>query len=166
MFWNRAKQKNTQGRLYAPISGTVISISDVNDEVFSQKILGDGVAIQPSDRMVCSPVDGRIEFIADTLHGFGIITNDGVQITIHIGIDTLVLHGEGFDCKASVGQKVHIGTPLCLVDFDLLKSKGCETDVIMVVSDETGEKMQMATYLDTPAIAAQTCVVEYTNQEL
>lgn len=75
----------------APISGTVIALEQVNDPTFAQKLMGDGLAIKPSDHTVCAPIEGELILVADTLHAFGIRAKDGTELLIHIGIDTVML---------------------------------------------------------------------------
>lgn len=121
----------------SPMNGKVIPINEVNDEVFSQKMLGDGVAIIPINGKVVSPVDGEVIQVFDTLHAYGIRSNDGVEILIHIGINTVELKGEGFKSFVSAGQKVKVGDKIAEVDLDLLKEKGylLQTPVIITNLD-------------------------------
>ena len=88
---NPAKQM-----LLAPLNGKVIPLDQVQDDVFSQKVLGDGIAIQPENGKLYSPVDGEISSIAETLHAYGVSTEDGLEILVHVGLDTVTLKGEGF----------------------------------------------------------------------
>ena len=98
---NPAKQT-----LLAPLNGKVIPLDQVQDDVFSQKVLGDGVAIQPENGKLYSPVDGEISSIAETLHAYGFSTEDGLEILVHVGLDTVTLKGEGFKPCVQEGDKV------------------------------------------------------------
>lgn len=121
--------------LLAVQTGEVISIRKVPDEVFSEKILGDGVAIIPSEDDVVSPVDGEIIQIAETGHAFCIRSEDGVDILIHIGIDTVNLKGEGFESFVSVGQKVKAGEKIGKANIKLIEEKGYPTHTAVVITN-------------------------------
>ena len=105
-----SKTTNGLGKsLLAPLSGQVISLEQVPDEVFSQKILGDGIAIIPSDGKLYAPVDGEIASVAETLHAYGFTGADGLEILVHVGLDSVKLKGEGFKSHVQVGEKVTAG---------------------------------------------------------
>ena len=96
-------EKNT---LYAPITGNYIPLDQIPDAVFSQGILGQGCGIEPEEGVVVSPVDGEITQVADTKHALGIVSKDGVELLIHVGMDTVEMNGDGFSPKISVGDRV------------------------------------------------------------
>lgn len=127
--------KKDEKYLLAVQTGKVISIRKVPDEVFSEKILGDGVAIIPSEDDVVSPVDGEIVQIAETGHAFCIRSEDGVDILIHIGIDTVNLKGEGFESFVSVGQKVKAGDKIGKANIKLIKEKGYPIHTAVVITN-------------------------------
>mgnify|MGYP004587331557 FL=1 len=124
------KNKN-ENAIYAPVKGTCIDITEVNDIGFSSKIMGDGVAIVPTEGIVTAPCDGRISMIFDTGHAFGIEANNGAEILIHIGIDTVNLNGEGFEILKKTGQKVKKGEPV--IRFELEKVKKLYDTATMVI---------------------------------
>lgn len=109
-MFNIFKKKNLA--LKAPISGKVIDLCNVPDEVFSNKMLGDGVAIDTTGDVVVAPCDGTIELIMDTNHAFAMKSNDGLELLVHVGIDTVTLKGQGFKLLRKVGDKVTAGTPI------------------------------------------------------
>lgn len=119
--------KNSNGELSAPQTGIAVPIADVPDDVFAGKILGDGVGIKPTEDGVYSPVDGTVIQIAHTFHAFGIQSNDGLEILVHLGINTVELNGEGFNCHAIVGQKVKKGDKIMDMDRAFIESKGYNT---------------------------------------
>ncbi|SER52806.1 PTS transporter subunit IIBC [Lachnobacterium bovis] len=125
--------------IVSPIKGNAIPLSEVEDEVFSKKILGDGIAIEPAEGKIYSPVDGVIETIPDSLHAYGIKTKDEVEIIVHFGLDTVMLQGEGFSAKVKEGDKVKKGDLLCEVDVDFLKSKNMKLITPVIVC--SGAKM-------------------------
>ena len=100
----------------APLDGTVVDLESVPDEVFAQKMAGDGVAIDPSGRVAVAPVTGDLVKLFPGGHAFGISTSEGVELIVHIGLDTVELKGEGFENIATEGQVVQVGTPI--VNFD------------------------------------------------
>ena len=87
---------NNEKKVIAPLSGKVIALSEVPDEVFSQKVLGDGAAIIPEDGKIVSPVDGEISTVSEKLHAYGFTSDDGLEILVHVGIDSVALKGAGF----------------------------------------------------------------------
>ncbi|WDV45942.1 PTS glucose transporter subunit IIA [Clostridiaceae bacterium M8S5] len=114
-------KKNIKVQLLSPIEGNVIDIENVEDEVFSQKMLGDGVAIDPLDNKVVSPCDGEILQVFPTKHAVGIKSNDGLEILIHIGIDTVNLKGQGFESFVKQGDVVKAGDILMQLDVEYLR---------------------------------------------
>ncbi|MBE6585820.1 MAG: PTS IIBC subunit [Ruminococcaceae bacterium] len=126
-----SQQKHT---LCAPLSGKVLSLDRVSDEVFSTRVLGDGCAILPTDGKLVSPIDGRISSIADTKHAYGITAEDGTEVLVHIGLDSVTLKGEGFIPHVRVGDTVHQGDLIAEVDLSLLKSKGIDPTTPVIVT--------------------------------
>ena len=108
-------------------TGKAVAITDVPDPVFAEKVLGDGIAIIPSSNEVFSPISGTIEQIAHTFHAIGIEGDDGVEILVHLGIDTVKLNGEGFTCYVEVGQHVMAGDKLMDMDIAAIEAKGYQT---------------------------------------
>lgn len=124
--------------IYSPLNGKVISLSRVSDDVFSQKILGDGCAIIPQEGKLYSPCDGTIDSVSDTLHAVNITSGGGAQILCHIGIDTVSLKGKGFSAHVKNGQKVKKGDLLISFDIEEIKKAGLSTEspVIICNSDD------------------------------
>ena len=102
--------KGKQLEIAAPLTGKVIPVTEVPDPVFAEKVLGDGIAVDPTEGTVYSPVDGTIFQIAHTFHAMGIESDDGLEILVHLGIDTVKLEGKGFQSFVEVGQKVKKGS--------------------------------------------------------
>ncbi|CAL4042041.1 PTS system glucose-specific EIIA component [Buchnera aphidicola (Phyllaphis fagi)] len=130
LFQNRTSQETD---IIAPISGKIMSITTVPDEVFSKKIVGDGIAIQPSGNKIVAPVEGTIGTIFKTMHAFSIITKNEIEIFVHFGIDTILLKGKGFKKIANENQKVNVGDTIIEYDLDFLtkKSKSVLTPIII-----------------------------------
>ena len=119
----------------APVDGQVKDLGDVNDQVFSTKLMGDGAAIVPSDGMIYSPVDGQVTVAYETKHAYGLKSKDGAEVLIHIGIDTVNLKGEGFESFVKQGQTVKAGDKLGTVDLAKVKAEGYDTTVMVVVTN-------------------------------
>lgn len=116
------KKKPSNGiQILAPINGKVIPLEQVPDPVFAEKIIGDGVAVQPSDGKIYSPVDGEITTVADTLHAYGFRTEDGIELLIHFGLETVALKGECFKAHVKAGDKVKAGQLIAEADMNYLK---------------------------------------------
>ncbi len=118
------KKKNS---LVSPQSGECIPIEQVPDPVFAGKILGDGVAIKPIDNNVYSPCNGTIVQIAHTFHAIGIESEDGLELLVHLGINTVELEGKGFTCFIEVGQHVKVGDKLMEMDCSFIEKWGLST---------------------------------------
>lgn len=119
----------------APVDGQVKDLGDVNDQVFSTKLMGDGAAIVPSDGTIYSPVDGQVTVAYETKHAYGLKSKDGAEVLIHIGIDTVNLKGEGFESFVKQGQTVKAGDKLGTVDLAKVKAEGYDTTVMVVVTN-------------------------------
>ena len=117
----------------APVAGHVISLDETGDPVFASRALGEGVGIQPADSIVVAPVSGVLQTVAETGHAFGIKTDDGVEVLVHVGIDTVKMNGEGFDVKVKANEHVNAGDNLVVVDFDKVKEAGYSTTTLMTV---------------------------------
>lgn len=119
-------------------AGNVIRLQEVPDQVFSAGLVGEGFAVDITSGEISSPVDGEIIQVFPTGHALGIRSDSGLEILVHIGIDTVELKGEGFDIKVQKGQKVAVGDTLVIADIDLIKSKGKSTitPIIFTNKDE------------------------------
>jgi len=128
----------------APLDGTVVALEDVPDEVFAQKMVGDGVAIDPSGSVAVAPIPGDLVKLFPGGHAFGISTSEGVELIVHIGLDTVELKGEGFENIATEDQQVKAGTPIVRFDRATIERKGKEI-VSPVVSTGAGTIVRRAT---------------------
>ncbi|GKU27843.1 glucose-specific PTS transporter subunit IIBC [Clostridium folliculivorans] len=116
------KEVSSNDRIVVPISGKLLDLSEVPDNVFASRMMGDGFAINPTDGLVVAPVDGVVESIFPTKHALTMTASNGRELLIHIGIDTMNLKGEGFELLAEAGQKVKKGESLLKVDLDYIKA--------------------------------------------
>ncbi len=121
--------------VYAPMSGEILPLSEVADEAFSEKMLGDGVAVLPNCGDIVSPVNGVIADITDTKHAFCITTDDGTDLLLHIGINTVNLKGEGFEIFVSSGDHVSVGDKIAHVDLSVLKRYGLSPQTPVLLTE-------------------------------
>ncbi|KMW18125.1 hypothetical protein HMPREF9470_03035 [[Clostridium] citroniae WAL-19142] len=128
--------------LYAPMKGEMIPVERSEDEVFASKALGDGVAINPEDGMVYAPCDGTVTLLFPTRHAVGIRTESGVEVLIHIGINTVQLDGQGFEAYVAQGDTVKQGDPLILADLDLIREKGLNPQTMMILPEGAGLRIR------------------------
>lgn len=132
---DKLKKQKISNDIVSICDGNVIDIVDVKDEVFSSCALGKGIGIQTKQKQLYSPVTGEITVAFPTKHAIGIKTKAGIEILIHIGIDTVELNGEGFHSFIKQGQKIKQGELLCEVDFDFIENKGYDTTIMVVVTN-------------------------------
>lgn len=125
--------------LLLPINGVVASLSEVNDYLFNKKIMGDGAAIKPNDNYLYAPVDGEIVLVYDAKHAVAIKTKDGLQILIHVGIDTVKLDGKGFAAYVNVGDMVKAGDKLLYFDREYIEKQASTITPIVVTNSELVE---------------------------
>ena len=110
-------------RILSPLTGTAVALEEVPDPVFSQKIIGDGIAIIPQDGNLVSPIDGEVVSVAETLHAYGLRSEDGIEVMVHFGLETVALKGEYFTCHVKQGDKVKAGDLLAEADLKGLEEK-------------------------------------------
>lgn len=139
LFGNKEKVE----QLLAPINGQVINIEDVPDPVFSGKMMGDGIAILPEEGLVVSPIDAEVIQVFHTKHALGLRTKHGIELLIHIGLETVNLKGEGFEVHVTEGQRVKAGDKLVTFDIEFLKSKAPSiVTPIVVTNGDLVEKIE------------------------
>lgn len=151
LFNKRNSSKLKELHIFNPIEGEIISIEDTPDEVFAGKMLGDGFAIIPKDNKVYSPVSGEIKLLFPTLHAVAIETEEGIELLVHIGMDTVGLKGEGFTAYIKVGDKVKKGDLLLSFDKNIIEAKAKSSispiiitsmDKVSSISVDGGMKLQ------------------------
>ena len=119
----------------SPLTGTVVALDDVKDEVFAERVMGDGAAVFPTDGRVVAPLDGNLAKLFEGGHGFAIENDAGLQVLVHVGIDTVHLKGEGFTVHAREGDDVKAGDHVVTVDLQKMAAKGIDmTSPVVVIS--------------------------------
>lgn len=133
-------------RVNTPVDGFVVKIGNVSDRVFSKKIIGDGIAVRAMGDFISSPIDGRIRVIFDTNHAFVIEAKNGIEILVHIGIDTIELNGEGFERIANEGMFVKAGDPIIKIDRKIIEVK--EKEIIVPIIITNSERVNIINYCE------------------
>ncbi|KAA0948698.1 PTS glucose transporter subunit IIA [Sporosarcina sp. ANT_H38] len=134
-FTKNKSKKASHLTLHAISQGNLIPLEQVNDPVFSQKMMGDGIAIEVEDSQIRSPIDGTLIMFAQTNHAFGIRTSDGVEVLVHVGLDTVGLKGEGFQPKVAVDSQVKQGDVVLEIDIPFIQSKNIDLITPIIVSN-------------------------------
>ncbi|WP_228489158.1 PTS sugar transporter subunit IIA [Raineyella fluvialis] len=119
----------------APVAGTTVPLAEVNDKVFASGAMGQGVGILPDNGRIVAPVAGTVIAATRTGHAFGIKSDDGVEVLVHVGIDTVQMKGEGFSPKVTRGQRVEQGDLLAEVDLDAVQKAGFDPTVVTIVTN-------------------------------
>lgn len=139
-------------KLAAPVAGRIIDITEVADDVFSSKMMGDGFAVEPSAEAdtIVAPCDGEVTLVAKTLHAVA-LRADGVELLIHVGLDTVELAGAGFHALVKAGDRVRRGTPLLQFDRAALEAQGKRLTTMLVLTNEAEQVKSVEKHLDDPA---------------
>lgn len=136
-IFNRQLAKKKSEEIFAHVSGEIVEMDKVPDPIFSKRIMGEGIAVMPSDGKIVAPADGEIIMITDTKHAIGLRTPLGAELLIHIGLETVRLNGEGFNVITKPGDKVVKGQLLVEVDLDYIKQNGYNTVIPIVITNNT-----------------------------
>ncbi len=145
--------------LLAVADGRAVPLSDVPDDAFASGILGVGVGIIPSAGTISAPVGGRIETVSETRHAYTILSEDGLDILVHIGIDTVTLGGEGFLPMVKPGDRVRAGDVIARVDLELLQKRGLPTIIPVLITNP--ERITSPAYLYGDTVGGRTVTVRY-----
>lgn len=155
------KKEIRHGKLVAVATGKVLAMTQAKDEAFATCAMGDGVVIEPEKGVVVAPADGKITaLMKPSLHAIGIETKEGLNLLIHIGIDTVKLDGKGFKSFVKSGQEVKAGDKLVEFDIDLIKKEGCSPDVMVVVLEDSNLP-KVAYKTGEKTVAGKTVVAEF-----
>lgn len=159
-FKNRKnKEVTNDSKLLAAVSGKILPLSEVPDPVFAQKMAGDGVAINPTGDVVVAPADGELSLVFNTKHAFAMTLDNGAELLVHIGVDTVSLEGQGFEQLAEAGTKVKAGTPIIKIDREFIKSKGLSLMTPVLITNPDSFELKAIENIDV--VAGETTIVEY-----
>ena len=141
---------NNEVAILAPANGEVIALSKTSDPIFSKGAMGQGFGLTPSDGEVVAPVSGKVSMIAETKHAIGITTDDGLEVLVHMGVDTVGLKGEPFEILIKNGQGVEAGQDIATMDLKAIKDKNLDT-TIMVLITNSNDKLAGFDVSESPA---------------
>ncbi|MBE7356341.1 PTS glucose transporter subunit IIA [Staphylococcus haemolyticus] len=138
-LFGKDKEVNKEIEIYAPLTGEYINIEDIPDPVFAQKMMGEGFGINPTEGEVVSPIEGKVDNVFPTKHAIGLKADNGLEILVHIGLDTVQLDGQGFEILVSSGDTVQVGDPLLKFDLEYIRNnaKDVISPIIITNSDQT-----------------------------
>ena len=155
---NTVHYKGVIEEVYSVADGQVIALEQVKDPVFAQKMMGDGFAVEPANGNIVSPVTGTVSSIFPTKHALGLVTESGLEVLVHIGLDTVSLEGKPFTVHVSEGQKVAAGDLLVTADLDAIRAAGRETSTVVVFTN--GDAIKSVKLEQTGSLAAKTAVAK------
>ena len=153
---NTVQFKGLTEEVYSVADGQVVALEQVKDPVFAQKMMGDGFAVEPANGNIVSPVSGTVSSIFPTKHALGLVTEAGLEVLVHIGLDTVSLEGKPFTVHVAEGQKVAAGDLLVTADLDAIRAAGRETSTIIVFTN--GDVIKSVNLEQTGSLAAKTVV--------
>ena len=151
------KKAENKLKIVAPVKGKVIPLNQVPDSVFAQKMMGEGFGMDPVDKQIVAPVKGTITMVAETKHAIGIKTKNGVEVLVHLGIDTVELKGTPYHLNVRVGDEVEAGSEMGTWELNDVRNEGKQTTVIVVItnSNEVLEKIEIVNKtIDAGAVVA------------
>ncbi|KEQ48265.1 PTS transporter subunit IIBC [Streptococcus mitis] len=155
---NTVHFKGLTEEVYSVADGQVVALEQVKDPVFAQKMMGDGFAVEPANGNIVSPVSGTVSSIFPTKHALGIVTEAGLEVLVHIGLDTVSLEGKPFTVHVAEGQKVAAGDLLVTADLDAIRAAGRETSTVVVFTN--GDAIKSVKLEKTGSLAAKTAVAK------
>lgn len=138
-LFGKGKEVDKNIQIYAPLSGEYVKIEDIPDPVFAQKMMGEGFGINPTEGTVVSPIEGNVDNVFPTKHAIGLKAENGLELLVHIGLDTVQLDGEGFEVLVDSGDTVKVGDPIIKFDVEYIRNnaKSVISPVIITNSDQT-----------------------------
>ena len=155
---NTVHFKGLTEEVYSVADGQVVALEQVKDPVFAQKMMGDGFAVEPANGNIVSPVSGTVSSIFPTKHALGLVTEAGLEVLVHIGLDTVSLEGKPFTVHVAEGQKVAAGDLLVTADLDAIRAAGRETSTVVVFTN--GDVIKSVKLEQTGSLAAKTAVAK------
>ncbi|WP_049396995.1 PTS sugar transporter subunit IIA [Staphylococcus epidermidis] len=138
-LFGKGKEIDKNIKIYAPLTGEYVKIEDIPDPVFAQKMMGEGFGINPTEGEVVSPIEGKVDNVFPTKHAVGLKAENGLELLVHIGLDTVQLDGKGFEVLVESGDDIKIGDPLIRFDLEYINNnaKSIISPIIITNSDQT-----------------------------
>ena len=145
--------------IIAPMSGQVVELTEVPDPVFGEKMMGEGAAIKPTDGKVVAPINGKVVQIPDSKHAIGLEANDGTEVLIHVGLETVQLKGKGFKNLVNVGDEVTVGDPILEADLAYLTEHADHTITPIVITNSNTKDKTYQTFSGKNSVAGETVIL-------
>lgn len=158
----KSKTVSRESKVYAPAKGEMIKLEEVKDQVFSQKMMGEGVAFVFNGNQVSAPCDGTLTMVFPTKHAFGITMDNGAEILVHIGMDTVNLKGEGFKQLVKENSKVKQGQPIIEIDRDIMKKNNVDLTTPVIVTNSKEYELNINGKYGSVELSAE--VLEISNK--
>lgn len=156
-LFGKKEKKEIDMNIYAPVNGTCIPLDQVKDKVFASKMMGDGVGFQYEGDTVYAPMDGKIMMVANTKHAVGMMGDNGVEVLIHVGLDTVNLNGQGLEVLVKQNQSVKKGTAMIKIDRGFMKEKEIDLTTPMVITN--GADYTISKLHEGEAVTTGDCVI-------
>jgi len=163
-FLKREKnKKQSVNQLVAFVSGSVLPIEEAGDEVFSSKMMGNGLVIEPSEDLLLSPAAGTVSMVMpDSFHAVAVTDANGMEIMLHVGLDTVTMNGDGFEVLVKEGDMVKAGQPLMRFSRSKITERGLSSQIVMIITN-TPQFEHARFYSGMDAVAGKTVIAEYNN---
>ncbi|ATZ16218.1 PTS system glucose-specific IIA component [Entomoplasma freundtii] len=142
-MWIFGKNKNKNLEIFAPVDGKLISLDQVEDDVFKDKMMGDGFAFEPLNGYFVAPMEGELITVFPTKHAYGIRNKNGVEVLLHIGLDTVNLNGDGFKSYVAQDQPIKVGDKLVDVDLEKIQKSVPSIKTPLVFTNQSGREIQI-----------------------
>ncbi|MCS4485423.1 PTS sugar transporter subunit IIA [Staphylococcus americanisciuri] len=142
-------------KVFAPITGEYVKVEDIPDPVFAQKMMGDGFGVKPTEGKVVSPIDGVVDNVFPTKHAIGLKADNGLEVLVHIGLDTVQLNGEGFETLVESGDRVSVGDALVTFDLDYI-NQNAKSIISPVILTNFAEHVESHTFHEVQALTKGT----------
>ncbi len=156
------QEEHSEHIIFSPATGDIINIEDIKDPVFNQKLIGDGLAIKPLHGEIFSPCNGNVVHILKEKHAIFISCDDGTLILIHIGIDTVEMNGNGFNCLVEERQQVNVGDALIQIDLNKIKEHNKDDTIITLIINENNENIKNISFKNSGhCFAGKTVLFKY-----
>ncbi|HDB4647153.1 TPA: PTS glucose transporter subunit IIA [Staphylococcus aureus] len=160
-LFGKGKEVKKDIAIYAPLTGEYVKIEDIPDPVFAQKMMGEGFGINPTEGEVVSPIAGRVDNVFPTKHAIGLKADNGLELLVHIGLDTVQLDGEGFEVLVSSGDEVNVGDPLVRFNLEFINNNA-KSVISPIIITNTDQAASINIYDENAVIKGETKVIDVT----
>ncbi|AVQ33183.1 PTS glucose transporter subunit IIA [Staphylococcus muscae] len=161
-LFGKGNEASKDIKIYAPITGEYVKVEDIPDPVFAQKMMGDGFGIKPTEGKVVSPIEGVVDNVFPTKHAIGLKADNGLEVLVHIGLDTVQLNGEGFETLVESGDRVNVGDALVSFDLDYI-NENAKSIISPIIITNFADHVESHQFQEVTALEkGQTLVLDVT----